>query len=64
LTAKTQFLTGSERADMQPDFEKATSAMRAAMRAAVAKVDPALSADTIAKISEAMEQNMRNGRGK
>jgi hypothetical protein len=64
LTAKTQFLTGSERADMQPDFEKAAADMRAAMRAAVAKVDPSLSAETIAKISEAMEQNMRNGRGK
>ena len=64
LSAKTQFLTGSERADMQPDFEKAAAEMRAAMRAAVAKVDPALSADTIAKISEAMEQNMRSGRGK
>ncbi|MEI6247828.1 MAG: hypothetical protein WCP67_04750 [Verrucomicrobiota bacterium] len=64
LTAKTQFLTGSERADMQPDFEKSGNAMRAAMRAAVAKVDPSLSAETIAKISEAMEQSMRNGRGK
>jgi predicted HicB family RNase H-like nuclease len=63
LTAKTQFLTGSERADMQPDFEKAITAMRTAMRAAVAKVDPSLSEETIAKISEAMEQNMR-GRGK
>ncbi len=64
LTAKTQFLTGSERADMQPDFEKAATTMRAAMRAAVAKIDPSLSAETIAKISEAMEQGMRNGRGK
>jgi predicted HicB family RNase H-like nuclease len=64
LTAKTQFLTGSERADMQPDFEKAIVAMRTAMRAAVAKVEPSLSEETIAKISEAMEQNMRNGRGK
>jgi hypothetical protein len=64
LTAKTQFLTGSERADMQPDFEKIATAMRTAMRAAVAKVDPSLSAETIAKISEAMEQGMRNGRGK
>ncbi|MEY4034781.1 MAG: hypothetical protein RL492_1975, partial [Verrucomicrobiota bacterium] len=57
LTAKTQFLTGSERADMQPDFEKAIVAMRTAMRAAVAKVEPSLSEETIAKISEAMEQN-------
>ena len=64
LTAKTQFLTGSERADMQPDFEKSVNAMRTTMRAAVAKVDPSLSAETIAKISEAMEQGMRNGRGK
>ena len=64
LSAKTQFLTGSERADMQPDFEKAAAEMRAAMRAAVTKVDPSLSADTIAKISEAMEQNLRSGRGK
>ena len=64
LTAKTQFLTGSERADMQPDFEKVVTEMRTAMRAAVAKVDPSLSAETIAKISEAMEQGMRNGRGK
>ena len=64
LSAKTQFLTGSERADMQPDFEKTAAEMRAAMRAAVAKVDPSLSADTIAKISEAMEQNLRSGRGK
>jgi len=64
LTAKTQFLTGSERADMQPDFEKTANAMRTTMRAAVAKVDPSLSAETIAKISEAMEQGMRNGRGK
>ena len=38
--------------------------MRAAMRAAVAKIDPSLSTETIAKISEAMEQGMRNGRGK
>lgn len=64
LAAKTQFLTGSERADMQPDFEKAATAMRTAMRAAVAKIDPSLSTETIAKISEAMEQGMRNGRGK
>ena len=64
LAAKTQFLTGSERADMQPDFEKVVTEMRTAMRAAVAKVDPSLSAETIAKISEAMEQGMRNGRGK
>ena len=64
LVAKTQFLTGSERADMQPDFEKVVTEMRTAMRAAVAKVDPSLSAETIAKISEAMEQGMRNGRGK
>jgi len=64
LTAKTQFLTGSERADMQPDFEKTAAEMRAAMRAAVAKVDPSLSTETIAKISEAMEQNLRGGRGK
>jgi hypothetical protein len=64
LTAKTQFLTGSERADMQPDFEKAAAEMRVAMRAAVAKVDPSLAPETIAKISEAMEQNMRSGRGK
>jgi hypothetical protein len=64
LTAKTQFLTGSERADMQPDFEKTTAEMRAAMRAAIAKVDPSLSTETIAKISEAMEQNLRAGRGK
>ena len=64
LAAKTQFLTGSERADMQPDFEKAAAEMRTAMRAAVAKVAPSLSTETIAKISEAMEQGMRNGRGK
>lgn len=63
LTAKTQFLTGSERADMQPDFEKTITEMRQAMRAAVAKADPSLQAETIAKIAEAMEQNMR-GRGK
>ena len=63
LTAKTQFLTGSERADMQPDFEKTIAEMRKAMRAAVAKADPSLEAETIAKIAEAMEQNMR-GRGK
>lgn len=64
LAAKTQFLTGSERADMQPDFEKAAAEMRTAMRAAVAKVAPSLSTETIAKISESMEQGMRNGRGK
>lgn len=64
LVAKTQFLTGSERADMQPDFEKVVTEMRAAMRVAVAKVDPSLSPETIAKISEAMEQSMRNGRSK
>lgn len=64
LAAKTQFLTGSERADMQPEFEKAAAEMRTAMRAAVAKVAPSLSTETIAKISEAMEQGMRNGRGK
>lgn len=64
LAAKTQFLTGSERADMQPDFEKVVTEMRAAMRVAVAKVDPSLSPETIAKISEAMEQSMRNGRSK
>ena len=64
LAAKTQFLTGSERADMQPEFEKAAAEMRTAMRAAVAKVAPSLSTETIAKISESMEQGMRNGRGK
>lgn len=64
LAAKTQFLTGSERADMQPEFEKTAAEMRTAMRAAVAKVAPSLSTETIAKISEAMEQGMRNGRGK
>lgn len=63
LTAKTQFLTGSERADMQPEFEKTIAEMRKAMRAAVAKADPALDAAVIAKIADAMEQNMR-GRGK
>ena len=63
LAAKTQFLTGSERADMQPEFEKAAAEMRTAMRAAVAKVAPSLSTETIAKISESMEQGMRNGRG-
>lgn len=63
LTAKTQFLTGTERADMQPEFEKTLAEMRKAMRAAVAKADPSLEPETIAKISEAMEQNMR-GRGK
>jgi len=63
MNAKTQFLTGSERADMRPDFEKITAELRAAMRAAVAKVDPSLSAETIAKISDAMEQNLRGGRG-
>ncbi len=63
LSAKTQFLTGVERADMQPEFEKTIAEMRKAMRAAVAKADPSLEAETIAKIAEAMEQNMR-GRGK
>ena len=64
LAAKTQFLTGSERADMQPEFEKAAAEMRTAMRAAVAKVAPSLSTETIAKISESMEQGMRKGRCK
>jgi hypothetical protein len=63
LSAKTQFLTGSERADMQPEFEQTIAEMRKAMRAAVAKADPSLEAETIAKIADAMEQNMR-GRGK
>ena len=63
LTAKTQFLTGSERADMQPEFEKTIAEMRKAMRAAVAKAEPTLEPETISKIAEAMEQNLR-GRGK
>jgi len=63
LTAKTQFLTGTERADMQPEFEKTIAEMRKAMRAAVAKADPSLDADVIAKIADVMEQNLR-GRGK
>lgn len=63
LGAKTQFLTGSERADMQPEFEKTLAEMRKAMRAAIAKADPSLDAEVIAKIADAMEQNLR-GRGK
>jgi predicted HicB family RNase H-like nuclease len=63
LTAKTQFLTGTERADMQPEFEKTLAEMRKAMRAAVAKADPSLDAEVINKIADVMEQNMR-GRGK
>lgn len=59
LAEKTQFLTGSEKADMRPEFEAATSAMRKAMRAAVAQTDPTLTPETIEKISEAMEQQMR-----
>lgn len=59
LTEKTQFLTGSEKADMRPEFEAATAAMRKAMRAAVAQTDSTLTAETIEIIADAMEQQMR-----
>lgn len=59
MGANTQFLSGKEKADMREEFEAATAKVRAATRAAIAKADPSLSAEVIAKISEAVEARMR-----
>ncbi len=44
---------------MREEFEAATAKVRAATRAAIAKADPSLGAETIARISEAVEARMR-----
>ena len=59
MGANTQFLSPKEKADMREEFEAATAKVRAATRAAIARHAPALSAETIAKISEAVEARMR-----
>jgi hypothetical protein len=59
MGANTQFLSPKEKADMREDFEAATAKVRAATRAAIAKAEPSLSAEVIAKISEAVEARMR-----
>lgn len=59
MGANTQFLSPKEKADMREEFEAATAKVRAATRAAIAKADPSLGAETIARISEAVEARMR-----
>lgn len=59
LAARTRFLSGKEKADMGEEFEAAAGKVRAASRAAVAKAEPSLSAEVIAKISEVVEARMR-----
>ena len=59
LAARTRFLSGKEKADMSEEFEAAAGKVRAASRAAVAKAEPSLSAEVIAKISEVVEARMR-----
>jgi hypothetical protein len=59
MGANTQFLSPKEKADMREDFEAAAAKVRAATRAAIAKAEPSLSAEVIAKISEAVEARMR-----
>jgi hypothetical protein len=59
MGANTQFLSGKEKADMREEFEAVAAKVRAATRAAIAKADPSLCAEVIAKISEAVEARMR-----
>jgi len=59
LAARTRFLSGKEKADMSEEFEAAAGKVRAASRAAVAKAEPSLSAEVIAKISEVVDARMR-----
>jgi hypothetical protein len=59
LAARTRFLSGKEKADMSEEFEAAAGKVRAASRTAVAKAEPSLSAEVIAKISEVVEARMR-----
>ena len=59
LGANTQFLSPKEKADMREEFEKATGEVRTATRAAIARHEPSLSAETIAKISDVVEERLR-----
>jgi hypothetical protein len=59
MGANTQFLSGKEKADMKEEFEALTAKIRETTRAAIAKADPSLSAEVIAKISEVVESRMR-----
>jgi hypothetical protein len=59
MGANAQFLSAKEKGDMREQFEVATGVVRKATRAAIAKNDPSLSAETIAKISEVVEERMR-----
>jgi hypothetical protein len=44
---------------MKEEFEALTAKIRETTRAAIAKADPSLSAEVIAKISEVVESRMR-----
>lgn len=59
MGANTQFLSPKEKADMREEFEAATGNVRKATRAAIARLEPGLSAETIAKISDVVEERMR-----
>jgi hypothetical protein len=59
MGANTQFLSPKEKADMREEFEAATGNVRKATRAAIARHEPTLSAETIAKISDVVEERMR-----
>ena len=59
MGANTQFLSGKEKADMKEEFEAVAAKVRETTRAAIAKADPSLSAEVIAKISEVVESRMR-----
>jgi hypothetical protein len=59
MGANTQFLSPKEKGDMREEFEAATAKVRTATRAAIARNAPTLSAETIAKISDVVEQRLR-----
>jgi hypothetical protein len=59
MGANTQFLSPREKADMREEFEAATGNIRKVTRAAIARLEPSLSAETIAKISDVVEERMR-----
>jgi hypothetical protein len=59
MGANTQFLSQKEKGDMREEFEAATAKVRTATRAAIARNAPTLSAETIAKISDVVEQRLR-----
>ena len=59
LGTNTQFLSPKEKADMREEFEAATGNVRKTTRAAIARLEPSLSAETIAKISDVVEERMR-----